>query len=54
MKKKVLSLIMATTMVAGLVTGCGDSSKTASNNSSADTAAVDTSSADNTAEADTS
>ena len=61
MKKKIVSLLMATTMVAGLLSGCGGNSNTppandsnANNSANADnSAAADNStSADNSASAD--
>ena len=48
MKKKVLSTLLAVTMVAGLLTGCGGSSTTTSD--SGTTAAESTATTDNAAE----
>ena len=49
MKRKVLSTLLAVTMVAGLLTGCGGSSTTTSD--SGTTAAESTATTDNAAEA---
>lgn len=55
MKKKVLSLLLAGSMVAATLTGCGGSdSSGGSDNTAADTSSADTSSTDNSAAADTS
>lgn len=55
MKKKVLSLLLAGSMVAAALTGCGGSdSSGGSDNTAADTSSADTSSTDNSAAADTS